>query len=236
MLHRIAPAPSRRRRGPVRRPRTPWRRWRSLRVGTTTGRPGTETQCAGRGRTVEAQWQSNRPLTLSHQAPIEAPRRESGDYQGKGQAGRERTAPICRLTSASRMNRRENTKSGPPMDKGAAILLLLFLGKLCLCADAVAIRDKGCRQPSHRRRQCVFRVVNSSRQHHIFTKIPNLYNPPGQINPNRPAARQARLRHRLAQGLSEAKLAPYGPYSRLRQSAASYASHLAARPASSERV
>ncbi len=149
MLHRIEHAPSRRRREPVRRPRTPWCRWRSLRVGTTTGRPGTETQGAGRGRTVEAQWQNNRPLTLSHQAPIEAPRRESGDYQGKRQGGRERTAPIWRLTSASysasRMNRRENTKSGPPMDKGAAILLLLFLGKLCLCADAVAIRDKGCR-------------------------------------------------------------------------------------------
>ena len=79
MLHRIARAPSRRRRGPIRRPRTPWRRWRSLRVGTTTGRLGTETQGAGRGRTVEAQ-------TLSHQAPIEAPGRESGDYQGKRQA------------------------------------------------------------------------------------------------------------------------------------------------------
>ena len=69
--------------------------------------------------------------------------------------------------------------------------------------------------------------------------IPDLYNPPGQLNqisPNGPADRQVRLRHRLAQNLSEAQLAPYGPFFRLRQSAASYASHFAALPASSERV
>jgi len=44
--------------------------------------------------------------------------------------------------------------------------------------------------------------------------IPDLYNPPGQlsqINPNGPAVQQAKLRHWLAQNLSEPKLAPYGP-------------------------
>jgi len=116
MLHRIAHAPSRRRRGPVRRPRTPWRRWRSLRVGTTTGRPGIETQGAGRGRTIEAQWQNDRPLKVSHRAFKEALRRGSWNYHGKRQGGRERTAPICRLTSvsysASRTNRGKHTKSG----------------------------------------------------------------------------------------------------------------------------
>jgi len=47
--------------------------------------------------------------------------------------------------------------------------LLLFLGKLCLCADATATRESGCRQPSHRRRQRVFRVVSSNSQHQNST-------------------------------------------------------------------
>ena len=78
-----------------------------------------------------------------------------------------------------------------------------------------------------------------SRRLRPLAGVPGLYNPPGQLSqlsPNRPAARQARLRHRLAQNLSEAQWALHGPFFRLRQSAASYASHLAARPASSERV
>lgn len=64
-LHRIVHAPSRRCRGRIRRPRTPRCRWRTLRAGTTTGRPGIENHDAGRGRTMEAQWQNNRPLTVS---------------------------------------------------------------------------------------------------------------------------------------------------------------------------
>ncbi len=92
MLHRIAHAPSRRRRGPIRCPRTPWRWWRSLRAGTTTGRPGTEIHGAGRGRTIEAQWQDNRPLKVLHRAFKKALRRGSRDYHGKRQGGHERTA------------------------------------------------------------------------------------------------------------------------------------------------
>ncbi len=59
------------------------------------------------------------------------------------------------------------------------------------------------------------------------TEVPDLYNPPGQlsqVSPNGPAVRQARLRHRLAQSLSEAQLAqlaPYSPFFLLRLSAVS---------------
>ena len=41
---------------------------------------------------MEAQWQNDRPLTVSHWAPIEALRRGSEDYHGKRQGGCERIA------------------------------------------------------------------------------------------------------------------------------------------------
>ena len=55
--------------------------------------PGTEIHGAGRGRTIKAHWQNDRPLKDSHRAPLWALRRGKGDYHGKRQGGRERTAP-----------------------------------------------------------------------------------------------------------------------------------------------
>ena len=71
----------------------------------------TENHGSSRGRTLEAQWHNDRLLTVSYRASKRALRRGSGDYHGKRQGGRERTAPYLpankRSYSTRRMNRRK---------------------------------------------------------------------------------------------------------------------------------
>ena len=61
----------------------------------------TENHGVGRGRTIKAQWQNDRLLTVAYRAPVKALRRGSGIIMAKDRADTSAQPAICQLTSAT---------------------------------------------------------------------------------------------------------------------------------------